>query len=97
MNELPCVVDTDADIDGVDIVDENGYVVLRLSGGDIETENFDSSEVKEDILGLQNGISSVRSDMSELPSVVDTDATTDGIDLVDEDGYVVMRLADGHI
>lgn len=43
INSKPNIVDTDSETDGIDIIDNDGYVVLRLSNGHIKTKEFDSS------------------------------------------------------
>lgn len=55
LKELPNIKESDAENVSLDISDKNGYVVMRLTDGEIKTKNFDSTNVNSDIAGLKTG------------------------------------------
>lgn len=66
--KTPCISSTsDADFE---LADENGNVILRLSGGNIQTKNFNSAEVENGVSG--SGGSLIQSDFKAYHAIGDS-------------------------
>ena len=53
LNETPSVQNSDAENVDLDIADQSGNVVMRITGGHIQTKNFDSSVIGDIESALQ--------------------------------------------
>lgn len=80
-NSLNKVFDSDAENVDLDIADNDGNVIARLSGGHIRTKYFDSENI------------TVPMD-AEVQS---SDAEEVDLDISDTDGNVVLRIKDGNL
>lgn len=65
------IVDTDSEITGIDIIDSNGYVVMRIDDGNIQTKNFNSEDLREEIEDVSAVIDEISDDSHETKEVVD--------------------------
>lgn len=89
-NKRPKIVEsTEEDVD-LDVCDDNGNVLVRFSDGHVKTKNFDSEDIKDEVDGIKE-------ELIQLPRVDGSDATGVDLDISDDDGNVILRLADGHI
>lgn len=81
MEELPSERNSEKSGVDLDVSDPDGYVVMRLKDGHIQTSGFNSEDVPQartiPKLSASNGIGN--------------------LDIADSNGYVAMRLKDGHI
>lgn len=83
-NSMPRILDSHALGVDLDIADEDGYVLVRLKDGHIETKNFNSKDFS--VLKI-----------NQMPYVADSTANGIDLDVADREGYVLLRLKDGHI
>lgn len=86
----------------LDFSDEQGNVLTRFSNGHIKTKNFDSSkDASEEERGLMSAEDKTKlntiEEGAEVNDVITDDADDVDLDLSDEQGHVVMRIANGHI
>lgn len=87
------VTSGDADEFELAVADEEGNVVMGISDGHIRTRNFDSSELREDILVKETDESSGEDDDDESGgNVIDGDLC-----ISDDKGNIIALFADGHI
>lgn len=81
MGEMPDIRNSDDDNADLDFSDEDGYVVMRLKDGHIQTSEFNSEDVPA---------------ARTIPKLSASDGVAD-LDIADANGYVGMRLKNGHI
>ena len=79
----------------LDVSDDKGNVLVRVAGGHIKTKNFDSSKnaLSEEILEKVNSIEPG----AQVNDVVTENTEKADVDISDELGNVVVRVAGGHI
>lgn len=90
-----------ANADGADffVIDDDGNVIIKSKNGHIQTKYFDSSK---DATSQQRGLMSA-SDKIKLDNLKFSDIEGSSVDdnsnlvLCDENGYVILRLENGHI
>ena len=98
------MAETEEDDANLYIADIDGYVLAKFSGGHIQTQNFDSSEIGDledlettDKTSLVDAINEVKNETGKnAPSLALTDSTAN-IDIADSNGNVVVRFENGHI
>ena len=112
-SKTPQTIDSDAEDVDLDVTDEEGNVILRLEDGHIKTKEFDSEQALSDIAGKQDALTfdneptsgsnnpvksgGIYSSVSKFPNTMLSNANGVDLDVTDDDGNVILRLADGHI
>jgi len=89
-------------VSDLDFSDEQGNVLVRFQEGDIKTKNFDSSkDASEEERGLMSAEDKTKlntiEEGADVSDVVTENADNVDLDFSDEQGNVVMRVANGHI
>lgn len=92
LSQFPPVKDSDATGVDFDVSDASGNVIVRLADGHIQTKNFDSEDITERVVALEE-----ESPTPVTPELKSSSATGVDLDVSDESGNVLMRCANGHI
>ena len=98
-NDVTTNNQTDSDLD---FSDEQDNILVKFKNGHIQTKNFDSSkDASEKERGLMSAKDKTKLNMIEegadVSDVVTKNADDADLDFSDEQGNVVMRVANGHI
>ena len=104
LNDAAKMAETEEDDADLYVADADGNVLAQFSGGHIQTQNFDSSEIGDledlettDKTSLVDAINEVKNKTGKnAPSLVLTDSTAN-IDIADSNGNVAVRFENGHI
>ena len=91
-NTVPRSVETDAENTDLDLADPQGNVLVRFANGHIQTKHFNSNDSM-----THEDKSEIESELLAVPAVNITQSNTSDMDIADESGNVLMRLADGGI
>lgn len=86
--EHPVETDDVANSD-LDVADENGNVLVRFSGGNIKTKNFDSDGVNEKLNTIETG--------AEVNDVSTDDLGVADLSIIDPQGNILAQFINGHI
>ena len=89
-------------VSDLDFSDEYGNVLVRFQDGGIKTKNFDSSkDATEEERGLMSSVDKTKingiEEGAQVNDVIIDDVEDADLDFSDEEGHIVMRVANGHI